>query len=448
MLSSCNCQCHENDPPSPRNQRACSNNQSQLDLEILELQNAIEEKEQNTPDFSELEKKLIQLENDVQSLSEEKLQIEYQLRQIDKGNGKLISDLEIENDNLDKEIKERNLMIEKLYFQNNNLYSILDNQTKDNMKIREKLITQNEVLKKINNDRKNLENDLNNLNELKNQDFSDIQNLEAQIDFLAKENIDNDNELNKLDDLNDKCINSINDEDCMRDKLLQIIKDKDNEIEENARELDLANQTLKRLGNDLNNLNMANNENDQNINLCDEDLIKESKTKEEILIKNRQLSDLINAKDEEINNFSNANDNQKNDLNNLNQEISSLANKIDEYKQHIIKITDMNELLSKELEGIIFIDEQMRNNYINRAKYLKGIKEDNKLIINNSLKNLTTYMQNNGNKGCYIKAEKINEDKDKNNNKEIKRNKYYSFKDKENEQEEENYEDQYSEDKE
>ena len=448
MLSSCNCQCHENDPPSPRNQRACSNNQSQLDLEILELQNAIEEKEQNTPDFSELEKKLIQLENDVQSLSEEKLQIEYQLRQIDKGNGKLISDLEIENDNLDKEIKERNLMIEKLYFQNNNLYSILDNQTKDNMKIREKLITQNEVLKKINNDRKNLENDLNNLNELKNQDFSDIQNLEAQIDFLAKENIDNDNELNKLDELNDKCINSINDEDCMRDKLLQIIKDKDNEIEENARELDLANQTLKRLGNDLNNLNMANNENDQNINLCDEDLIKESKTKEEIINKNRQLSDLINAKDEEINNFSNANDNQKNDLNNLNQEISSLANKINEYKQHIIKITDMNELLSKELEGIIFIDEQMRNNYINRAKYLKGIKEDNKLIINNSLKNLTTYMQNNGNKGCYIKAEKINEDKDKNNNKEIKRNKYYSFKDKENEQEEENYEDQYSEDKE
>ena len=159
MLSSCNCQCHENDPPSPRNERACSNNQSQLDLEILELQNAIEEKEQNTPDFSELEKKLIQLENDVQSLSEEKLQIEYQLRQIDKGNGKLISDLEIENDNLDKEIKERNLMIEKLYFQNNNLYSILDNQTKENMKIREKLITQNEVLKKINNDRKNLEND-------------------------------------------------------------------------------------------------------------------------------------------------------------------------------------------------------------------------------------------------------------------------------------------------
>ena len=448
MLSSCNCQCHENDPPSPRNERACSNIQSQLDLEILELQNAIEEKEQNTPDFSELEKKLIQLENDVQSLSEEKLQIEYQLRQIDKGNGKLISDLEIENDNLDKEIKERNLMIEKLYFQNNNLYSILDNQTKDNMKIREKLITQNEVLKRINNDRKNLENDLNNLNELKNQDFSDIQNLEAQIDFLAKENIDNDNELNKLDDLNDKCINSINDEDCMRDKLLQIIKDKDNEIEENARELDLANQTLKRLGNDLNNLNMANNENDQNINLCDEDLIKESKTKEEIINKNRQLSNLINSKDEEINNFSNANDNQKNDLNNLNQEISSLANKIDEYKQHIIKITDMNELLSKELEGIIFIDEQMRNNYINRAKYLKGIKEDNKIIINNSLKNLTTYMQNNGNKGCYIKAEKIDEDKNKNNNKEINRNKYYSFKDKENEQEEENYEDQYSEDKE
>ena len=447
MSSSCNCQCHENDSPSPRNNRKCSNTQSQLDLDIFNLENEIKEKKKNIPDFSELEKKLIQLENDVQNLSEEKLQIEYQLRQINKGNDKMISDLEIENDNLDKAIKERNLMIEKLYFQNNNLYSILDNKTKDNIKIREKLIEQNEVLKRINDDRKNLENNLNNLNELKNQDFCDIQNLEAQIDILEKENINNYNELNKLDEMNDKCLNAINDEDCMRDKLLQIIKDKDKEIEENAHELDLTNQTLKRLANDLDNLNKANDENEKNINLYDEDLIKESQATEEIINKNQQLSDLINEKDDEINNFSNASDNQKNDLNNLNQEISNLTNKIEEYKQHIIKITDMNELLSKELEGIIFIDEQMRNNYINRAKYLKGIKEDNKIIINNSLKNLTTFMQNNGNKGCYIKNEKIDEEKNRNNNRVIDRNKYYSFKDKENE-EEENYEDQYSEDKE
>ena len=446
MSSSCNCQCHENDPPSPRKNRKRPNTQSQLDSEIFNLENEIKEKKKNIPDFSELEKKLIQLENDVQNLSEEKLQIEYQLRQIDKGNGKIISDLEIENDNLDKEIKERNLMIEKLYFQNNNLYSILDNKTKDNIKIREKLIEQNEVLKRINDDRRNLENNLNNLNELKNQDFCDIQNLEAQIDILEKENMDNNNELNKLNEMNGNCINAINDEDCMRDKLLQIIKDKDKEIEEKAHELDLANQTLKRLANDLDNLNKANDENGQNINLYDEDLLKESKATEEIINKNQQLSDLINEKDDEINNFSNASDNQKNDLNYLNQEISTLTNKIEEYKQHIIKITDMNELLSKELEGIIFIDEQMRNNYINRAKYLKGLKEDNKIIINNSLKNLTTFMQNNGNKGCYIKAEKINEEKNRNNNRVIDRNKYYSFKDKENE-EEENYEDQYSEDK-
>ena len=446
MSSSCNCQCHENDLHSPRINRKCPNTQTQLDLEIFNLENEIKEKKKNIPDFSELEKKLIQLENDVQNLSEEKLQIEYQLRQIDKGNDKIISDLEMENDNLDKEIKERNLMIEKLYFQNNNLYSILDNKTKDNIKIREKLIEQNEVLKRINDDRRNLENNLNNLNELKNQDFCDIQNLEAQIDILEKENMDNSNELNKLDEMNDKCINAINDEDCMRDKLLQIIKDKDKEIEENAQELELANQTLKRLANDLDNLNKANDENEQNINLYDEDLIKESQATEEIINKNQQLSDLINEKDDEINNFSNASDNQKNDLNNLNQEISTLTNKIEEYKQHIIKITDMNELLSKELEGIIFIDEQMRNNFINRAKYLKGIKEDNKIIINNSLKNLTTFMQNNGNKGCYIKAEKIVEEKNRNNNRVIDRNKYYSFKDKENE-EEENYEDQYSEDK-
>ena len=456
MLSYCNCECHENDPISnPKIQRTYPDTQSEsnLDLEIRELQLEIEEKMQNIPNYTNLESKLLQLENDVQNLSEEKLQIEYKLRQFDKENGKLLSDLEIDNYNLINEIKERNLMIEKLYLKNNNLYSILGNKKKENQNLREKLITQNEVLKKINNDRKNLEDNLNNLNILKNQDFSDIQNLEAQIDFLTKENINNDNELNKLNEFNEKYINAISDEECMKDKLEQIINDKDIEIQQNANELELANDTLKRLGNDLNNLNIANNENEENINLCDQDLINESQIKEEIMNKNQQLSDLINEKDMEIANLTNEGNNKTNDLNNLNQDISSLNKKIEEYKQHIINITDMNEVLSKELEGIIAIDERMRNNIMNRSEYLKCLKEENKNIINHSLNNLTTYMQKNGNKGCYIKAEKKNEEKiliqNKNNNDEMNINKniYYSFKDNENPNEE-NYEDQYSDDKE
>ena len=442
MSSPCNCECHENDPiTNPRMPKTYpdSHSKSDLDKEIRELQLEIEEKMENVQDYSELETKLIKLENDVQNLSEEKLQIEYELRHIGKENDKILSDLEIENDNLINEIKQRNLMIEKLYLNNNNLYSILDNEKNENQNLREKLIEQNEVLKRINNDRKNLENNLNNLSVLKNQDFSDIQNLEEQIDFLTKENINNDNELNKLNELNEKYINAINYEESMRDKLEQIIKDKDNEIEENAHELELTNETLKRLGNDLNNLNIKNNENEENINLCEQDLIKESQIKEDILNKNQQLSDLINEKDMEINKLTNAKNTQTNDLDNIKEDISSLNNNIEQYKQHIINISDMNDILAKELGGIILIDEQMRNDIMNRAEYLKELKEENKNIINLSLNNLTNYMKNNGNKGCYIKAEKKNEEKNLNKNKMINKeinknkNKYYSFKDKENE---------------
>ena len=142
MLSYCNCECHENDPISnPKIQRTYPDTQSEsnLDLEIRELQLEIEEKMQNIPNYTNLESKLLQLENDVQNLSEEKLQIEYKLRQFDKENGKLLSDLEIDNYNLINEIKERNLMIEKLYLKNNNLYSILGNKKKRKSKFKRKI---------------------------------------------------------------------------------------------------------------------------------------------------------------------------------------------------------------------------------------------------------------------------------------------------------------------
>ena len=75
--------------------------------------------------------------------------------------------------------------------------------------------------------------------------------------------------------------------------------------------------------------------------------------------------------------------------------------------------SSMNELLSKELKGIIQVDEQMRNHAFNRIQYLKGLKEDNRNLINQSLKNITTYMQANGNKGCYIMNEKTTDLKKK-----------------------------------
>jgi hypothetical protein len=111
----------------------------------------------------------------------------------------------------------------------------------------------------------------------------------------------------------------------------------------------------------------------------------------------------------------------------------------------------MNEKLSKELEAIINRDEQMRYNVLNRVEYLNCLKEDNKNIINLSLKNITNFMQNNGNKGCYIKVDNTNNKNIKNkNNKNMinKKNKFYSFKDKNENEDEENYEEQYSNDQE
>ena len=116
MLSSCNCECHENYPNANPPQRTYpnSNSKKNFNIEINNLQSEIEEKMNTSPDYSELESKFLQLENDIQILSEEKLKIEYELRQLNKKNDKIISDLQKENDNLANKINERSLMIEEL----------------------------------------------------------------------------------------------------------------------------------------------------------------------------------------------------------------------------------------------------------------------------------------------------------------------------------------------
>ena len=176
-------------------------------------------------------------------------------------------------------------MIEKLYLDNKELYSTLDSKIKDNENLKEQLIKQTNVLKNVYDDKKNLENNLENLNILKNQDYSDIQELKAQIDFLTKENINNDLELNKLNEINNQCIGELNEEENINIKLKQVLKEKDDEIKQNTHELELTNDTLKRLGNDFNNLNIDNNQEEEHINIMDENLIKESQLKEEIIRK-------------------------------------------------------------------------------------------------------------------------------------------------------------------
>ena len=436
-MKTCKCGCHEYDTSSPNPvEDTCPNTppQKNLDIEICDLQSEIEKRIQNTPDYSQLESLFVQLENKVQNLSEEKLQIEYELRQKTKEDKRLISELKNENDNLIKEINNKSLIIEKIYLDNNDLYAELESKTKDNQYLKEQLIKQNDVLKKINKDRNNLQNNLNDLNILKNQDYSDIQELKAQINFLTKENENNDLELDKLVEINNQCLDELNEEENINIKLRNIIKEKDNEIKQNTHELELTNDRLKKLGNDFNNLNIDINEEEENINLLDENLIKESQIRDDLMNKNQQLSDLITEKECQIEELNKENIIEKNNLDDINKDISSLDDKIEEYKKHIINLTDINELLSKELRDIIEVDEQMKNNAIDRIQYLKGLKEDNKYIINQSLKNLKNYMENNGNKGCYIKTEKITDENENdteiNNNKKEKNNKkFFSFKD-------------------
>ncbi len=78
-MDNCNCSCHII-PLNNQNQNCFYHTQCVIDSKINNLKTDIFEKEKSK-DYCLLESKLRQLQNDIQLLSQEKLRIEYKLRQ-------------------------------------------------------------------------------------------------------------------------------------------------------------------------------------------------------------------------------------------------------------------------------------------------------------------------------------------------------------------------------
>lgn len=90
-------------------------------------------------------------------MSEDKLRLEYEFKQLKESTGKQLADIRAENENLQLEINEKMSMNKKLYTDNNSLYRTVENRNLEIQSLRDDLENLNDRLEKLLEDKANLE---------------------------------------------------------------------------------------------------------------------------------------------------------------------------------------------------------------------------------------------------------------------------------------------------
>ena len=382
-MSDCNCSCSHISYEVCHN-GCCCENSCELDCIIAKLKSELFEKQQNAKDYCALESKVIQLQNEIKLLSDEKNCLQCELcRAEDEGN-KLICNLRNENINLKSELNDKNSLNKKLYGDNNNLFQVLEGKTCDNQNLQDQMCHQENILQRLNSDKICLQNTVHNLNQLRDKHMKDIQDLNIQINLLNKNSNDLDCTLRDKKCQNLQIINEFNSEKNLNNDLLNVLKNKECALAQIQQELCMANETMSRLENDLNNLNFSNNRNNEEISCTNNNLIKEASLKSGIENENSKLNCAINDRNVIIQKLTNENNILKCNNTNINSDNNCLNAKIEAYKKHILILTDQNEKLSAELEAILSRDSHLLFT-LGRDSHLRVVQNENNNAINSSL---------------------------------------------------------------
>jgi chromosome segregation ATPase len=165
---------------------------SQLKAHIFEL-------EQHEKDYDNLNQKFRSIQNECSLLSEEKLRLEYELKQRTECLNKQILDLRTELENMQLNFNDKLVINKKLYNENNNLLKSLDLKSLENHDLKERLDELSDEYRRISEEKINLERMVHNLNDLKSTQKIEIGKLAEDNQRLIKICSDHEKQLKSMD---------------------------------------------------------------------------------------------------------------------------------------------------------------------------------------------------------------------------------------------------------
>ena len=374
-MSSFNCQSYE------------INNNSYINDDILisKLNNEICQKERNKKDFFLLQSKYRNLLNEFQILSDAKHQLEKEFNLKIGNNSQL--DIKNENEKLSKELKEKISMNNKLYNENNTLFTNLETTIVENKKLKEKLFKQGNNLSKLNSEKDEMEKQITELNKIKEDNTKNIENLNNKINNLTQTSNNQNKLLNETNIQNNEVVKQLKLQEYNNNNLKDKLKIREDALMKAQEQLNNLNERINKLKSDYDILNHQYKKNRLRHAKIHDKIDKEKARQIIVNENNKKLEGIVNDTDEEIKNIENENKSFETDLEELGKYNIFLGKHYEAYKRQILILTEQNDKLSKELERILDRDEELLMN-LRRNEKLKCVVAQNKHFLQNELTNL------------------------------------------------------------
>jgi chromosome segregation ATPase len=361
------------------------------DMLIAQLNAHIQELEQQEKDYDLLNQKFRQLQNEYSLLKDNKLRLEYELKQRDEAFNKRICDLRGENENLQLGFNEKISVGKKLLSDNDVLGKQLDMKNAEICDLNNKI---NDLSAQLNlglNDKSCLEQKIQQLTEEKN-------NQKIEIDQLFEDNkklsqIRQEQERNlKLGEQDRLTLASkINENNCEINNLNDKLRNHMSNIDQLQNKLDNSTALNCNLQNTMKDFErQINNFKNDNDNLKN-NLIKEKSIRIDEEKRNEELTQMINDRDRKISLLTQEYEQGKRIHQQISCDNDGFQCENDKLKNHIQVLTCQNQKLIGELENVLEQDEKM-NGPLSRRDKIAVLLRNNKITLDQSANALNEFI--------------------------------------------------------
>jgi chromosome segregation ATPase len=367
------------------------------DMLIAQLNAHIQELEQQEKDYDLLNQKFRQLQNEYSLLKDNKLRLEYELKQRDEAYNKKICDLRGENENLQLGFNEKISVGKKLLSDNDVLGKQLDMKNAEICDLNNKINDLSAQLRLGLNDKDCLEQKVQQLTEDKNNQKIEIDKLFEDNKKLSqiRQEQERNLKIGEQDRLN--LASKINENNCEINNLNDKLRSHMSNIDQLQNKLDNSTALNCNLQNTIKDFErQINNFRSDNDNLKT-NLLKEKAIRADEEKRNEELNQMINDRERRIGLLNQEYEQGKR----IHQQISCDNNGFqienDKLKSHIQVLTCQNQKLIGELENVLAQDEKM-NGPLSRRDKIADLLRNNKMTLDQSANTLNEFISCGGSK--------------------------------------------------
>ena len=338
-----------------------------------------------------LNQKFRQLQNEHSLLKDNKLRLEYELKQREEAFNKRICDLRGENENLQLGFNEKISVGKKLLSDNDVLGKQLDMKNAEICDLNNKINDLSAQLDLGLNDKNCLEQKIQQLTDEKNNQKIEIDQLFEDNKKLSqiRQEQERNLKIGEQDRLN--LASKINENNCEINNLNDKLRNHIYNVDQLQNKLDNSNALNCNLQNTMKDFErQINNYKNDNDNLKN-NLIKEKSIRIDEEKRNEELNQMINDRDRKISLLNQEYEQGKRIHQQISCDNDGFQIENDKLKRHIQVLTCQNQKLISELENVLAQDEKM-NGPLSRRDKIAVLLRNNKMTLDQSANTLNEFI--------------------------------------------------------